>query len=48
MNEWFRSPAGWTVVGFAGQSLFASRFALRDLAIWRRAELDAGGRSRGA
>jgi lipid-A-disaccharide synthase-like uncharacterized protein len=26
MNEWFRSPAGWYALGFAGQLLFTSRF----------------------
>ena len=26
MNEWFRSPAAWTALGFAGQILFGSRF----------------------
>ena len=29
MNEWFRSPAAWIVVGFAGQILFASRFIVQ-------------------
>ena len=24
MNEWFRSPASWMVVGFTGQFLFGS------------------------
>ena len=26
MNEWFQSPAGWYVLGFAGQVIFGSRF----------------------
>ena len=26
MNAWFRSPASWTLLGFAGQLLFSSRF----------------------
>jgi lipid-A-disaccharide synthase-like uncharacterized protein len=26
MNEWFRSPAAWTALGFVGQLLFGSRF----------------------
>jgi lipid-A-disaccharide synthase-like uncharacterized protein len=29
MNEWFRSPLGWTAVGFAGQLLFGSRFVVQ-------------------
>jgi len=29
MNEWFRSPAGWYVLGFAGQLIFSSRFLLQ-------------------
>ena len=29
MNEWFRSPVGWYVVGFAGQILFGSRFIVQ-------------------
>lgn len=29
MNEWFRSPASWMVLGFAGQILFASRFIVQ-------------------
>jgi lipid-A-disaccharide synthase-like uncharacterized protein len=29
MNEWFRSPAAWMVLGFAGQILFASRFIVQ-------------------
>ena len=32
MNEWFRSPAGWYVVGFAGQLMFSSRFLVQWLA----------------
>jgi lipid-A-disaccharide synthase-like uncharacterized protein len=26
MNEWFRSPAAWTALGFVGQLLFGSRW----------------------
>ena len=29
MNEWFRSPASWMVLGFLGQILFASRFIVQ-------------------
>ena len=29
MNEWFRSPLGWTALGFAGQMLFGSRFIVQ-------------------
>jgi len=29
MNEWFRSPAGWYVLGFGGQLIFSSRFLLQ-------------------
>ena len=29
MNEWFRSPASWMVLGFTGQILFASRFVVQ-------------------
>ena len=29
MNEWFRSPAAWLALGFAGQILFASRFVVQ-------------------
>ncbi len=29
MNEWFRSPAGWTLLGFAGQLMFSSRFVVQ-------------------
>ena len=32
MNEWFRSPAGWYVLGFAGQTVFASRFVVQWIA----------------
>ncbi|NOT35450.1 MAG: hypothetical protein HOP12_14995 [Candidatus Eisenbacteria bacterium] len=32
MNEWFHSPAGWYVLGFAGQVLFGSRFLVQWLA----------------
>lgn len=32
MNEWFRSPAGWYVLGFAGQLMFSSRFLVQWLA----------------
>jgi lipid-A-disaccharide synthase-like uncharacterized protein len=32
MNEWFHSPAGWYVLGFAGQLLFGSRFLVQWLA----------------
>jgi lipid-A-disaccharide synthase-like uncharacterized protein len=32
MNEWFRSPAGWYVVGFTGQVMFGSRFVVQWLA----------------
>ena len=36
MNGWFTSPAGWTVVGFAGQVLFGSRFIVQWIASERR------------
>ena len=29
MNEWFRSPASWMALGFAGQILFGSRFVVQ-------------------
>ena len=29
MNEWFRSPAGWYVLGFTGQLIFSSRFIVQ-------------------
>ena len=29
MNEWFRSPAGWYVLGFGGQLIFSSRFLVQ-------------------
>lgn len=29
MNEWFRSPLWWTALGFAGQTLFGSRFVVQ-------------------
>ena len=29
MNEWFRSPASWIALGFAGQVLFGSRFVVQ-------------------
>jgi lipid-A-disaccharide synthase-like uncharacterized protein len=29
MNEWFRSPVGWYVLGFGGQLIFSSRFVLQ-------------------
>jgi lipid-A-disaccharide synthase-like uncharacterized protein len=32
MNEWFRSPAGWYVLGFAGQIIFGSRFFVQWIA----------------
>jgi lipid-A-disaccharide synthase-like uncharacterized protein len=32
MHEWFRSPAGWYVLGFAGQLVFGSRFLVQWLA----------------
>jgi lipid-A-disaccharide synthase-like uncharacterized protein len=32
MNEWFRSPAAWTALGFAGQILFGSRFFVQWMA----------------
>ena len=32
MNEWFRSPLGWTAFGFLGQFLFSSRFLVQWLA----------------
>jgi len=32
MNEWFRSPAGWYVLGFAGQLMFSWRFLVQWLA----------------
>ena len=32
MHEWFRSPAGWYVLGFAGQVVFGSRFLVQWLA----------------
>ena len=32
MNEWFRSPAGWYVIGFVGQLMFSSRFFVQWLA----------------
>jgi lipid-A-disaccharide synthase-like uncharacterized protein len=32
MNEWFHLPAGWYVLGFAGQILFGSRFLVQWLA----------------
>ena len=36
MNEWFRSPASWMVLGFAGQLLFGSRFVVQWLASERK------------
>jgi len=32
MNEWFRSPLGWTAFGFLGQFLFSSRFLVQWIA----------------
>jgi len=32
MKEWFESPAGWYVLGFAGQILFGSRFFVQWIA----------------
>jgi lipid-A-disaccharide synthase-like uncharacterized protein len=32
MKEWFQSPAGWYVLGFAGQFLFGSRFFVQWIA----------------
>ena len=29
MIHWFRSPAGWYVLGFGGQLIFSSRFLLQ-------------------
>jgi lipid-A-disaccharide synthase-like uncharacterized protein len=36
MNDWFRSPMGWTALGFAGQMLFGSRFVVQWWASERR------------
>ncbi len=36
MNEWFRSPASWIALGFAGQILFGSRFVVQWLASERK------------
>ena len=36
MNEWFRSPAAWTALGFVGQILFGSRFFVQWWASERR------------
>ena len=36
MNEWFRSPAAWTALGFVGQLLFGSRFFVQWWASERR------------
>jgi lipid-A-disaccharide synthase-like uncharacterized protein len=36
MNEWFRSPLGWTALGFLGQALFGSRFFVQWFASERR------------
>lgn len=36
MNEWFRSPLPWYVLGFAGQILFGSRFVVQWMASERR------------
>jgi len=36
MNEWFRSPLGWTALGFIGQALFGSRIFVQWLASERR------------
>jgi len=32
MNEWFQSPASWYVLGFAGQTMFSSRFLVQWIA----------------
>ena len=32
MNDWFRSPVGWYVLGFGGQLIFSSRFLLQWIA----------------
>jgi lipid-A-disaccharide synthase-like uncharacterized protein len=32
MNEWFQSPAAWYVLGFAGQTMFSSRFLVQWIA----------------
>jgi len=32
MNQWFQSPAGWYVLGFAGQLIFGSRFFVQWIA----------------
>jgi len=29
MTTWFQSPAGWYVLGFTGQLVFASRFVIQ-------------------
>lgn len=36
IEEWFRSPAYWTAIGFAGQFLFGSRFVVQWFASERR------------
>jgi lipid-A-disaccharide synthase-like uncharacterized protein len=36
MSDWFTSPAAWTVLGFAGQLMFSSRFLVQWWASERR------------
>ena len=39
MTEWFRSPAHWYVLGFAGQLVFGSRFLVQWWASERRRQV---------
>jgi lipid-A-disaccharide synthase-like uncharacterized protein len=43
MNEWFRSPANWYVLGFLGQLLFGSRFLVQWLASERKGRVTVPG-----
>lgn len=36
MNSWFQAPMEWTVLGFAGQALFGSRFVVQWIVSERR------------